>query len=189
MVVGLIGIFGFGLFMLYDLNSVLWKKKILNSFFSLGSFFIVVSTIVGVSDAGKENGSVGNSPVWLVLATVFLGVLVYTLFFALPFKETYQSGEDRKEKSRVCSHGMYALCRHPGVLWFFFFYFFLGIGMGSKKLLGIGMIYSFCNFLYVVFQDLYTFPKVLDGYYEYKKDVPFLIPNKKSVVRALGKTN
>lgn len=189
MAVGLGGILGFGLLMVYDLNSVIWRRKILHSFFSLGSFLIVVSTIVGVSDAGRENGNVKDSLGWFVLAATFLGVLVYTLFFALPFKETYQNGEDSEEKSKVCSHGMYALCRHPGVLWFFFFYLCLSIGMESAKLLGTGMVYSFCNFLYVVFQDRYTFPKVLEGYEEYKKDVPFLIPDKKSIARAVGKAD
>lgn len=178
------GVIGFGLFIVYDVNSVVWKKKILHSFFLFGCLFIAASTVLGVLEAVKGYGSTKASAVWLVIAAGFLGVLIYTLFFALPFKDTYQNGQ---EKSNVCSQGMYALCRHPGVLWFFFFYLCLGIGLRSGEFLKIGMVFSLCNLGYVIFQDLYTFPKILEGYDRYKKEVPFLIPDRRSITRAIGK--
>lgn len=184
---GLGGIMGFGLFIVYDLNSVIWKKKVLHGSFLSGCLFIAVSTVLGVLDAGKEYGSLKGRAGWLVIAAGFLGVLIYTLFFALPFKETYQTEKNSQEKSKVCSQGMYALCRHPGVLWFFFFYLCLGIGLKSGGFLKMGMIFSLCNLGYVIFQDLYTFPRVLEGYAEYKREVPFLIPDRKSIARAVGK--
>ena len=46
---------------------------------------------------------------------LFLCLLIYTLFFALPFEETYC--EENKLRAAY-TEGMYGLCRHPGVLWF-----------------------------------------------------------------------
>lgn len=184
---GLGGMIGFGLFIVYDLNSVIWKKKILHSFFLLGCLLIVASTVLGVLDVGKGYGSTKVSIGWLVIAAGFLGVLIYTLFFALPFKDTYQTEKNKQEKSKVCSQGMYALCRHPGVLWFFFFYLCFGIGLGSGGFLKMGMMFSLCNLGYVIFQDLYTFPKILKDYDRYKREVPFLIPDRRSIIRAMGK--
>ena len=54
---------------------------------------------------------------------------------------------------------MYALCRHPGILWFFLLYLLLGLAMTPSPLLYHGLFYSLCNFLYAVFQDLWTFPQ------------------------------
>ena len=45
-------------------------------------------------------------------ALFFLGLLIYTLFFALPFEETYC--EDNKLRAAY-TEGMYGVCRHPGV--------------------------------------------------------------------------
>ena len=42
--------------------------------------------------------------------------LIYTLFFALPFDETYAKQNNGRY---VCDRGVYALCRHPGILCFF----------------------------------------------------------------------
>ena len=50
------------------------------------------------------------SPFW----PFFLVLLVYTLFFALPFHDTYIHGTTAPS---LCRSGVYALCRHPGVLW------------------------------------------------------------------------
>ena len=53
-----------------------------------------------------------------------------------------------------------------------------------RSLLSAGMVFSVLNVLYALFQDRVTFPKTFSDYGEYRKRVPFLIPNKESVLRA-----
>ena len=53
-------------------------------------------------------------------AMCFLALLIYTLFFALPFEETYC--EENRLRAAY-TEGVYGLCRHPGVLWFAGAYF------------------------------------------------------------------
>ena len=38
-----------------------------------------------------------------------------------------------------------------------------------------------CNLGYVIFQDIWTFPKTFSDYEEYKEKTPFLIPDWKSI--------
>ena len=83
---------------------------------------------------------------FLILAILFLGLLIYTLFFALPFEETYIEQDAHKTYDKK----MYALCRHPGVLWFAGFYFCLWLSLGTKPLLAMAVWFSFLNFCYIV---------------------------------------
>ena len=39
----------------------------------------------------------------------------------------------------------------------------------------------FWNYLYIIFQDLWTFPQTFFNYKEYQKNTPFLIPNRDSI--------
>ena len=183
------GVLGFSLFLLYDLNSVIWKKKTLHGSFSVGCLLLVIGSV----GLGYEAMTVGGPAGVLDFILISFGILnmfllIYTLFFALPFEETYccrkegGDGTNRvEEKSNVCDRGVYALCRHPGVLWFFFFFFFCGLALHSELFFTGGIIFSACNLGYVVFQDIWTFPKTFLDYGEYKKKTPFLIPDWKSI--------
>jgi protein-S-isoprenylcysteine O-methyltransferase Ste14 len=117
-----------------------------------------------------------------VFTALFFSLLIYTLFFALPFKNTYIETEG---SPKVCQSGVYALCRHPGVLWFIGFYAFFGITLQLPLLLIAAVIFSLLNVFYVIFQDNWTFMKIFVNYAEYKKVTPFLIPNNKSIKRCL----
>ena len=79
------------------------------------------------------------------------------------------------------TEGVYSLCRHPGVLWFAGLYLCMwgmtGNAHGGVYFLGmIGW-----NFLYIIFQDLWTFPRTFSDYCAYREKTPFLIPNWKSI--------
>lgn len=177
----MIGVAAFGLFMIYDVNTVIWKKKLLYQGFAVGCLCLVCVTAFLMVSAWKNLEELGMPAILCLAAGLFfLGALIYTLFFAIPFHDTYQ---EFKEEPNVCDTGVYGLCRHPGVLWFFFFYLFMGIGLQDIRLLTGGLLFSFCNLLYVILQDLWTFPKQFPDYDRYKKDVPFLIPTGKSIRR------
>ena len=177
------GAAAFGLFVLYDINSVIWKKRNLHSFFSLGVLLLLAVTGIcllrafGDSRVSRNAGAV----LFLIPGAVCLGLMVYSLFFALPFTETYVH---ESEEGIVCDRGMYALCRHPGVLWFVLTYLFLALAWGTSQVWGMGIFFSLLNVGYVVLQDRWTFPRTFEDYEGYRKRVPFLIPTVGSMKRA-----
>lgn len=180
----LLGTISFILYVLYDLEQVGFIPhrfhKFTKSFFTAGSLFLVAATVLllGKMEVFSMHWN-GKMMLFLLLAVMFLTLLIYTLFFALPFEETYVSQDAHKTYDKK----MYALCRHPGVLWFADFYFCLWLALGGMPLLVMAVWFSFLNFCYVVLQDFYTFPQVFSDYEDYKKRVPFLIPNRKSLKR------
>lgn len=179
------GVIAFGMYILYDLNSFTWKNRILHTFFLIGSVILAVSTAVCLLTLIRDY----RPPVWRLviygtLAASQAALLLYTLFFALPFEETYTRIE---ENPPVYTEGVYALCRHPGVVWFFFFYLCLALMTGKALMMAVCIVYSGLNVLYVWFQDRVTFKRTLSGYEAYQKETPFLIPSGESIRRCIRK--
>ena len=170
----ILGIAGFVLFFLYDINSITTNYRIPKTFFFTGSILIVSATVLCLIRAFrlKAFSEVSDIPL-LLLGLLSFAALIHSLFFALPFEDTYVSQNNSR---RVYDKGVYALCRHPGVLFFFASYLFIGLAALPSPLLVCGMVFSFLNFLYVCFQDLVTFPRTFIDYRDYKNNVPFMIP-------------
>ena len=183
MITGLIGAVGFVCCLAYDVNSVVWKKQAARGLFAIGSGCIAAAALLGML-TGWQAGGLRTPASWLALAgaVLFGWLLVYTLFFALPFEETYRQAEQQGRK--VYDRGMYALCRHPGVLWFFLMFLCLGAAFYPGALLWQGLVFSGCNLVYVLVQDRWTFPQVFVDYGDYRRRVPFLVPTRESVCRA-----
>lgn len=132
----------------------------------------------------------GGAPPELYLRVIFFGLsviclalMIYSLFFALPFGGTYVKGRGR---AKVVDTGMYALCRHPGVLWFFLFYLFLWLYSGRAVLFWACLVFSAMDVLHVYIQDRFLFEKTLESYPQYRLTTPFLLPTRASVVRCLS---
>ena len=175
----LCGLLGFVLYFLYDINSITLRSKLLHSSFTIGTAFIAVATGVDLWSAFKSNAFSGFTDfVFLVLSALSFAALIYCLFFALPFQETY--AEQTPDRS-VCDKGVYALCRHPGILCFFGTFLFLGLAARPASLLAHGMVFSALNLIYALFQDRITFPKIFSDYHIYRTRVPFLLPTSNSV--------
>ena len=116
--------------------------------------------------------------IFTLLAFLFLVLLVYTLFFALPFHDTYIHGTTAPS---LCRSGVYALCRHPGVLWLSGFYLCLYAALGTRMLLAAFVVFTLFDIAYVVFQDRWSFPKQFPEYDDYRQSTPFLLPNVRSI--------
>ena len=172
------GIAGFFLYFLYDINSITIRSKLLHTAFVIGTVLIAVATGIDLYAAWKMSAFSGSLDFLLfVMSVVCFVALIYCLFFALPFHETYS--EQAVDRS-VYSKGVYALCRHPGILCFFGMFLFLGTSALPSDLLLHGMLFSLLNLTYGIFQDKITFPKIFFDYHTYRKQVPFLIPSKES---------
>ena len=177
-----LGIAAFVLFFIYDINSVKWKNEVIHRFFAAGAVLLVLSSATDILKAVKAGAFKGFFDVLLIVfSAVSLAALIYSLFFALPFDETYvKNSEERK----VYDRGVYALCRHPGIICYFLMQLFLGLAALPEKLIINGMILSLMNLLYAWFQDRITFPKTFTDYTVYRNNVPFLLPTLKSIKRA-----
>jgi protein-S-isoprenylcysteine O-methyltransferase Ste14 len=137
---------------------------------------VIISWNIGLNDIFRVG-------IFSLIAVIFLVLLIYSLFFALPFHKTYL---ETNKKTKVYKDGVYALCRHPGVLWFIGFYFFLGLAFMSALLLMATAVFGFLNILYVIFQDRWTFPRCFQDYKQYIKETPFIIPNQNSLKSCLA---
>lgn len=173
-----LGTTGFFLCFLYDINSFTVRSKLLHSTFGIGSALIAAATILDLRNAWKSDAFSGSMDLLLLLLSIAcFAALIYCLFFALPFHETYT---EQNERRPVYDRGVYALCRHPGILCFFGMFLFAGIAALPCALLTHGMVFSLLNLAYAWFQDRITFPKTFFDYHTYQERVPFLIPTRNS---------
>ena len=174
---------GFTLYLLYDIDSFakLWKP--LRWGFAAGTLLIAAATVVQLYTAFSEKAFCGFGDILLLLLGLLaLAALVYCLFFALPFGATYANPEQGRQ---TYAFGVYALCRHPGILCFFAMYLFWGIAALPTNFLWYGMVLSVLNLAYAFFQDSVTFPKTFCDYYDYREKAPFLLPTAASFLRAV----
>ena len=175
----LLAITGFVLYLLYDINSFLWQRRLPRGFFALGTVLVALATALALWRAVSAGAFAGVGDGLLLAAGVlFAGALVYCLFFALPFQSTYVTPQ---EGQRVCDRGVYALCRHPGVPCFFLAYLFVGLAALPSDFVLFGLVLSGLDVLYAWFQDRVTFPRSFSDYDSYRQRIPFLIPTRKSI--------
>lgn len=179
-----IGILAFILFYFYDVNQVIFKKRLLNHFFFIGCFLLIVATFILVYEHLQFINFSIHQLLTLTLAIICFILLIYTLFFSLPFDDTYI--ENSNEKNKCCQTGMYALCRHPGVLWMFGFYFMLALSFNTLMFYLACIIFNLMNVIYIVIQDHWTFMHQFIDYQDYKLQVPFLLPNKNSIKQCIN---
>lgn len=106
----------------------------------------------------------------IVAVIVAMGLYVYILVFALP-KGTY---DDDQVQSTLATEGIYGMCRHPGFYGFTMVALAITLLIGDVAAFAILLAHSALNLLYIYLQDKYYFPVYLEGYEEYKRQVPFL---------------
>ncbi len=180
----MIGCLSFVIMMLNDINQIFNQYKIGKYAFAIGCILLGMVTIMMIIKADFSIENTGALQWCLLMMSIGSFVLlIYTLFFALPFKGTYIE----QDQLKVYDKGVYALCRHPGVLWLFFFYWFLSLFLSSSELRTAAVMFSLMNFIYAYLQDKLIFPRTLAGYDEYQKSVPFLIPTLTSCKQCLRK--
>ena len=164
----------FILYFIYDVNSVIWKNRLLNKLFILGTICLLGENLLLFIKFMPSIIINYFNIFFIILAILFFLLLIYTLFFALPFSNTYV---DISSKRKVIKTGVYSLSRHIGVFWFILMYLCLTLIINNLDFTLFAILACGLNILYIIFQDNYTFMKLFDDYLDYKKSVPFLIPN------------
>lgn len=173
-----IGVCGFLMAYLFDVVSL---GRIPGAKQSIGIVTVVLIVYASVM-ACLEPGKLGL-PIWLTwvgwaLLVISLTLLIYSLFMNLPFHKTYvEPGVGDK----LIKTGTYALVRHPGISWYALTLVSLIFISQSKLLLIASPIWLAMDILHVVIQDKFFFGKMFAGYEDYRRETPFLIPNRRSI--------
>ena len=178
-----IGCLAFVFLYAFDLNKIIFLHKNINICFAIGIALLAVST-TGVLFSNNKSFEVPvpSQLFFGLLSIIAMLLTLYSLFFALPFGKTYIEVEKVRP---VVDTGMYALCRHPGVIWFFFSYLFLWLASGKIVMMWAGILWTVMDIIHVYVQDRWLFPKTLNGYDQYKRKFPFLIPNLGSIKKSI----
>jgi len=119
-------------------------------------------------------------PTWLgwALLTISFLLLIYSLFINLPFRRTYIAAG---AGDRLITTGLYALVRHPGVLWFTPLMLSLILVSRSSLLLIAAPIFISLDIVLVIVQDKFFFVRMFHGYDSYQRKTPMLVPNRQSI--------
>lgn len=169
------------LFILYDWYCVKQPKvHSIDRLFWAAGLMVAAATVCFIGKSVKHMYGF-PSVLLLILAAVALVGMVIALFFTLP-KDTYTKPGRRR---KTYKGKLYALCRHPGVLFYCLFYVLLWLAMPSPH--GAIELILFCvgNIIYMVIQDLWSFPIIFYDYDEYKKRTPMFFPTIKSIRRCI----
>ncbi|PPD57324.1 methyltransferase family protein [Dehalogenimonas etheniformans] len=174
----LLGAAGFLLMHLLDFASIKKAPFIKPALSFFGTMLIAVSATM-VAIACRKFGL----PEWASIAGwAIMGVsawlTVYSLYFALPAVRTYiKPGSS----GQLVTRGVYALVRHPWLL--FFALSMTGLALGSRSILAVeaGIAWTILSLILVYVQDRKIFPHMFSGYAIYQKTTPMIVPNRNSV--------
>lgn len=178
----LFSIIAYLLYFLYDWCTV--KKQmpsVSRWFFPLGTLFVGIATVFLLQQSIRCFVIAPFSIFSLLLAFVFGYFLFDSLVLSLP-KGTYT---DPDAPRKVFRGRMYALCRHPGVLWYCCMY--LALWAAAPSTAGAIQCFALClgNILYMFLQDIWTFPAVFSDYNDYKNETPLFFPTRKSILACI----
>ena len=156
--------------------------KILTWIFGLTSLSFFHVLAVYFSD--KINYSLFlKSAGWLFFILFFM-LLLYSVFIELYIlkKLGYATGN-----GELVSTGTYAMCRHPGIIWYVLMLISLFFATGARSLLWAIPVWGGMDFLYALIQDIYFFPKIFgEDYLNYKKSTPMIMPTLSSIKACLA---
>ena len=172
------GCLGFLLIHLFDIVSLKRLPGAKPFTWILGSGLLVYALAMVCLRSDKLLLPIWSTWLGWVLLTVSLLLLIYSLFINLPFRNTYiTTGVGDK----LITTGLYALVRHPGVHWFIMFMLSLILVSRSSLLLIAAPIFILLDILLVIVQDKVFFGRMFDGYDNYRRETPILLPNRRSV--------
>lgn len=107
---------------------------------------------------------------FFVPCAAFALLTAYAVFFAIPFDGTALKGEQK-----AYTGGVYSLCRHPGVTFLLPALACIAAACPAKEMIVTAAALGVGDILYALIQDVWTFPKTLSGYDEYKNHSRFLL--------------
>ena len=155
------------LFEIRKCDSLRKGKKRRNPWFITGTALLVLSFILAAHGSRAQNVQFVAGIFILVM-----GLVLYAIVLSVVSDGKVYSEDDSAEKT--CRKGLYGYVRHPGV-WSFLLCaagFAVAFPQGAKTAFWCALL----NLGYTWLQDRFFFPVYLEGYEEYKREIPFLFP-------------
>ncbi len=180
-----LGALAFGLMVLSDYAQVLRGRRGAGALFPAGGVLLVLSTLVLSADALRRYDHGPWSLVCGAGALLMLALLLYTLFFALPAGGSSAATAQKDELRPLVDTGVFALCRHPGVLFLGGFYACLWGALGGWALGLAFVLFTLLDAAYAAWQGRYVFPRSIRDYAAYRAVTPRFLPTARSLRRCL----
>lgn len=174
----LVGIAGFIIIHLCDPVAIKRIPAVKTIVWVLGSSLLVYALVM--ISLWPDSLSLPIWSIWLGWALLSVSTLLFlcSLFISLPFRKTYlATGVGEK----LITGGLYALTRHPGVLWYILLMLSLILVSKSALLLIAAPIFILVDIAAVVLQDMFFFGRMFADYESYRRQTPMLVPNRKSI--------
>ena len=173
-----LGVIGFAIIHLFDLAALKKVPRAKPVIWAAGSALLIYSLVMLALLPDKL-----AIPGWLYwvgwgVLGVSGGLFLYSLFVNLPFRKTYVA---TGVGDRLVRTGMYALVRHPGVIWFTLFMLSLIPVSGSRLMLIAAPVFIALDIALVWIQDRFVFGRMFPDYERYQRETPMLVPNRKSL--------
>lgn len=156
------------LFEILKCRSAVRQKPCFNPWFYIGSGLLILSFVLFVLHKERSGWGVFIPGLILLLVSVLLYIKVLTVV------DQDHIYTENKLILPVVSTGPYGVIRHPG-LWCFIA-MGAGIGLMVPGAIPGAVFLSVGNTIYILLQDRYFFPVYLEGYDDYRRQVPFCIP-------------
>jgi protein-S-isoprenylcysteine O-methyltransferase Ste14 len=126
---------------------------------------------------------------WITLP-IFVLLLLYSLTIGLPAGRTYfRPGVPQ----RIVKTGLYALSRHPGIIWYTLAAVSLILASRSVVVLIAAPVWVALDIIYAIVQEKFFFIKMFPEYRQYQQETPMLVPSAKSIIACIrtlrGRTN
>ncbi len=168
----------------FDISQVYHKKKLARVFSIIGYSGIFSSLLILIFSYKIEGGF---SPFLYPKAAgsgLFFLLLIYSDFIEIGLKSPCSA-----ERRSAFTRGTYGIVRHPGFLWFLFSLTLLILIYKNREFTLIASSMVGMNFLLILFEDLFLFPKIFSNYADYKKCVPFIIPGFTEILKRINTFN
>src|SRR5659263_290843 len=110
-----LGIIAFIFMFLYDFYTLRNERRKKSFFGIIGLTLFIYSAIMLIVFLNKIIFPIPIIILALIVSIISCFLLAYSLFLELPFTKTYAN---EKHNDGLVVTGTYALCRHPGVIWF-----------------------------------------------------------------------
>jgi len=184
MLILLLSATGFITLLLFDIAQI-YNRKALSAVFSIIGYGTIVSTLLfliilhKVPYPPKKDFALVLLVIKVTGALFFFLLLLYSNIIEIGLKLPYSSSNERVALDR----GTYGIVRHPGFLWLTFLLILLALVYKNGSFTLFSALIICMNFLLILIEDIVIFPKLFKNYTQYKRRVPFLIPDIRKIIR------
>ena len=173
-----IGCLGFLVVYLFDIVSLKRIPAAKPLTWVLGSGLLVYALVAACLQSNTLSLPTWSTWLGWALLAISLLLLIYSLFINLPFRKTYIA---TGVGNNLITTALYALVRHPGVLWFIPLILSLILISRSSLLLIAAPIFILLDIALAIVQDKFFLTRMFDGYESYQRKTPMLVPNRQSI--------